>query len=79
MSDQNRTDYDGGTAGTGTAQATEHTPVKLAKDESGTVKLGTWKSVPPNYTEITNRNEAFDALMNYNATELRELIVNSLV
>jgi hypothetical protein len=68
-----------GTTGTGTAQATETPTVKVATNRDGVVEIGTWNPLPPGYELIHGRAGIVEALMNFNATELREKIADLCV
>jgi uncharacterized cupin superfamily protein len=64
------------TAGAGTAQATEPAAVKVVRNEDGAVEVGTWKTLPAGFEQLTTREEIVEGLMNYHAMDLREKIAD---
>lgn len=68
-----------GTAAAPATQTTETSKLQVATDDNGAVKIGTWRTLPSGYTPIQTKDEIVDALLNFNATELRERIASICV
>lgn len=66
---------DPNTQQTGTAAGTApEYKLHVAKNEDGNVEIGTWKTPPDGYTNLTTRTEVLDALAVFSRSDLAEQI-----